>query len=197
MSASIQRESAATQVAFDSGYGRRSISYDRTNPYDVEADTVRYDAWERGWESADRELNAARAKATLVNPFIGVNADAMAIVGILLGKAYQSENEDVVMDWIDQWRAARGDAAFDAWRWWIGEVGGESYALDYSTREAAVADAPRAIRAGDFVSADGLYQIVEARGWADDVKAADDTLWFAEQRNEEILRSGVIPGAER
>lgn len=129
------------------------------------------------------------------NPFIGVNADAMAIIGTLLGKAYQSENEGAVMDWIDQWRAARGEAAFDRWRWWIGEVDGETYALDYATRDAAVADAPRAIRAGDFVSPDGSYQIIEARGWADEVQAADDISWFAERRNKEILHSGVKPGA--
>lgn len=131
------------------------------------------------------------------SPFIGVNADAMAIFGTLLGKAYQSENEDTVMEWIDQWRAARGDAGFADWRWWIGEVDGETFALDYPTRDAAVTDAPRAIRAGDFGSIEGSYQIVEARGWADDVQAADDIRWFAEQRNKEVLRSGAIPGAGR
>lgn len=125
------------------------------------------------------------------NPFEGVNADAMEIIGTLLGKVYQQGDEwehpacDV---WLKQWRAARGDAAVEGWQWWIGEVDGESFALSFDTRDKAIAAAPAAIRDGDFYSEDGSYWIVEARCWADEVTAGDEIMWFAEQRNKETLR---------
>lgn len=126
-----------------------------------------------------------------VNPFDGVNADAMEIIGTLLGKVYQQGDdwEHPACDiWLKQWRAARGDAALGHWQWWIGEVDGESFALPFDTRAKAIAAAPQAIAQGDFYSEDGAYAIVEARCWNDEVTAGDDIIWFAEQRNQETLR---------
>lgn len=124
------------------------------------------------------------------NPFVGVNADAMAIIGTLLGKVYQQGDEwehDPCDRWLANWRAARGEDAFDHWRWWIGEVARETYALDFATRAEAIAAAPKAIARGDFQLTDGRFEIVEARCWADEVEAADEVSWFAEKRNREIL----------
>lgn len=124
------------------------------------------------------------------NPFRGVNAEAMQIIGLLLGKVYQQADEwerPTCDEWLALWRDARGDDAKTPWRWWIGEVGGESYALDFPTRAAAIAGAARAIRRGDVKSDDGRYQIVEARCWADDVTACDEILWFVDQRHRAIL----------
>lgn len=129
--------------------------------------------------------------STAVNPFEGVNADAMEIIGTLLGKVYQQGDEwehPACYLWLKQWRAARGEAALGIWLWWIGEVDGESFALSFDTRQKAVAAAPAAIRNGDLHSEDGAYWIVEARCWADEVTAGDDIMWFAEQRNPETLR---------
>ena len=130
-----------------------------------------------------------QADGDAANPFAGINADAMAIIGTLLGKVYQSDEwePDPCDGWLADWRAARGEDAFDHWRWWIGEVDGETYALDFATRAEAIAAAPKAIASGDFQSPDGRFEIVEARCWADDVQAADEIIWFAEKRNREIL----------
>lgn len=54
---------AETRRAFDRGYGHRSITHDRTNPYPRTPKEVsrNHDAWERGWEKADRELRLSRS----------------------------------------------------------------------------------------------------------------------------------------
>jgi len=127
-----------------------------------------------------------------VNPFDGVNADAMEVVRQLLENTYRSQDgwEETGCDRIlADWRAARGEEAFDDWRWWIGEVDGESFALDFSTRDEAIAAAPRAIEGGDIYSEDGRYEIVEACNWSDGIGGEDDIVWFARQRNKEILQA--------
>lgn len=48
---------AKVQVAFDRGYGHRSISHDRTNPYDEQFEPAEHEAWEQGWQKADAELS--------------------------------------------------------------------------------------------------------------------------------------------
>lgn len=131
-----------------------------------------------------------------INPFVGVNADAMAAIGTLLKFARRSDDYDTFYDEINEmiasWRAARGDDAFDHWHWWIGEVDGP-YGLDFSTREEAIAAAPAAIRDGYPHSEDGRFNIVEARFWNDDIHPEDDEYPFAETRNAETLSIKVQP----
>lgn len=126
-----------------------------------------------------------------VNPFEGLNADAMTAVGRLLEIARRSDEYDTSYDEIEgliaSWRAARGDDAFEDWRWWIGEVDGESYALDFLTREGAIAAAPKAIERGDVYSEDGRYWIIEARVWDDTLDEGKDIFPFADRRNHETL----------
>ena len=125
-----------------------------------------------------------------VNPFEGLNADAMTAVGRLLEIARRSDEYDTSYDEIEgliaSWRAARGDDAFDHWRWWIGEVDG-AYGLYFATRDEAIAAAPAAIRDGYPFSEDGRFNIVEARFWNDSIEPEDDEMPFATSRNHETL----------
>lgn len=128
------------------------------------------------------------ATITAPNPFAGLRAEThVEIERMLALLRLESDSYDEVVEWIDLWRAARGETGMTGWRWWIGEVDGETFALDYPTRDAAIADAPRAIRSGDFVSADGSYQIVEARCWNDCLDEGCDDFSFADTRNAETL----------
>lgn len=109
-------------------------------------------------------------------------APTHAAIEKLLGDIYRSgdwtdDHEDI----LDQWRAARGDDAKDNWAWWVGEVGCETYSFGPETRDAAIADGRREY------GQDGKFEIIEARLWNDDVKEGEETMWFAESRNKEVV----------
>lgn len=57
----LKRRLRAIQVATDRGNGHRCITHDRTNPYDLDKQSLEHAAWEAGWQQADRELGRSDA----------------------------------------------------------------------------------------------------------------------------------------
>ena len=122
------------------------------------------------------------------NPFRDLRNDThQAIEAMLYDLQSNSDDDDQVADWIDQWRAARGEAGMDDWRWWIGGTDDETYRLDFPTRDQAIAAVPHALQHGDINSEDGRFRIVEARCWADNMDEGKDEFPFADRRNAETL----------
>ena len=113
-------------------------------------------------------------------PFLNVPDATHDVIEELLSNLWASGGWTVRHeDLLDQWRIARGEVAKDQhWRWWIGEVDGESYSLDFDRREDAVAAGRR-----EFAN-EGKFWIINARLWADNVKDGDDIQWFAESRGK-------------
>jgi hypothetical protein len=125
---------------------------------------------------------------TAPNPFRDLRDDTHQLVEAMLYDLQGSSDDgDQVANWIDQWRAARGEAGMHDWRWWIGGTDDDIYALDFATRDEAIAAAPRAIQHGDINSFDGHFRIVEARCWADNLDEGKDEFPFADRRNAETL----------
>lgn len=122
------------------------------------------------------------------NPFAGLSESTHKIIEQLLHDIYAAGDwtDDHEM-MLDQWREARGEAGKAAWKWWVGEVGDEAYALDERSRDDA-------IRCGhEEFSREGQFQIVEARMWADIVKEGEDVTGFAETRNGEVISCTLPP----
>jgi hypothetical protein len=121
------------------------------------------------------------------NPFIGLPNAAHAAIEKVLSRLYavgdwDDEDEEV----LGQWREARGEAAKDHWRWWVGYVDAESYGQEADTREEAIEIGQA--RYGE----DGKFAIIEARLWADDVKEGAEFGEFAEARNHEIVEAANV-----
>lgn len=113
--------------------------------------------------------------------FAGLSNGTHAVIEKLLSDIHAAD------EWTDEheallgaWRASRGDAAKDEWRWWVGAVDDDSYSEDFATREEAV-------ERGPAHAEEGCFQIIEARFWADDVKSGADVTDFADCRNHEML----------
>lgn len=121
------------------------------------------------------------------NPFRDLRDDTHQVIEAMLYDLQASSDHDQVADWIDQWRAARGTAGMNDWRWWIGGDGADIYALDFATRDEAIAAVPGAIRMGDINIEDGHFKIVDARCWNDNLDEGKDEFAFADRRNAETL----------
>lgn len=121
-------------------------------------------------------------KAPTENPFVGLS-DAMDQVverlfyDLWRGGEWNDEHEEL----LQQWRAARGDAAFDHWIWWFGDVEGDSYDEEADTRDAAIA-----LGTARYL-AEGQFRIVEACLWNDNVKEGEEISEFARTRNGETI----------
>lgn len=117
------------------------------------------------------------------NPFVGLSAATHEVIEHLLADVYRAgEWEDEHEDWLDQWRAARGERGKDRWLWWVGEVGCAEYDEEADTREAAIA-----LGRKTYVD-QGEFQIVEARLWNDNVKEGEEISSFADSRNAAVIR---------
>lgn len=136
----------------------------------------------------DRPGDKSEACGDPSNPFRDLRDDTHQIFEAMLYDLQASSDDgDQVADWIDQWRAARGEAGMADWRWWIGGTDDEIYALDFATRDEAIAAAPRAHAHGDINSFDGQFRIVAARCWDDNLDEGKDEIPFADRRNAETL----------
>ena len=117
------------------------------------------------------------------NPFVGMTKAQDDVVERLLSDIYRDgEWDDTHEDLLAQWRAARGDDAFDHWVWWVGYVGSESYAEDAENRMKAIDRGRR-----DYSDDGGKFQIIEACVWNDNVKDGDEVTEFARTRNHQII----------
>jgi hypothetical protein len=117
------------------------------------------------------------------NPFVGIGPALHDVIEKLLGHLWAAgEWDDEHEDFLDQWRAARGEDGMDVWRWWIGEIDGESYDEDFASRDEAITEGRN--RYAD----EGEFQIVEARTFNDLVKEAEDISPFAQTRNFEKIK---------
>lgn len=83
------------------------------------------------------------------------------------------EHEEI----LERWRALRGEAGKDGWRWWWKQPGDDLYNTDHATRDEALAAALIAEPAAIEV------ELIEARCWSDDINA--ESAMFAESRNYE------------
>lgn len=122
------------------------------------------------------------------NPFSGLRSETHEVIQAMLYDLQASSDDgDQVADWIDQWRAGQGEAGMGDWRWWIGGTDDDIYALDFDTRDKAIATAAVSIRTGAINSHDGHFRIVEARCWNDNLDEGKDEFPFADRRNAETL----------
>jgi hypothetical protein len=122
------------------------------------------------------------------NPFADIPTPMNPIIETLLTTLWSSgEWADEHEEMLGQWRDARGDAAKEAWTWWVGEDADEPYACDALSREDAIR------RGHEMFSREGRFRIVEARMWADNVKEGDDEMGFAEVRNGESFSCTLPP----
>jgi hypothetical protein len=72
--------------------------------------------------------------------FEGLGDTSHAVIEKLLCDIYTSGDWDIEHDdLLDEWRAARGDAAKDHWVWWAGDCDDDSYAHQADSREAVIA----------------------------------------------------------
>jgi hypothetical protein len=121
--------------------------------------------------------------ADLSKAFTGLSSDTNVVIEALLQLIYRAgEFQDEHYDMLDAWRKARGDAAMDAWRWWIGGPDSDELYEDEFASEM------EALAAGDLrYAAEGKFRIVEARGWADSVEDGADEIGFAATRNASVV----------
>jgi hypothetical protein len=120
-------------------------------------------------------------------PFSHLDKRGHDIIEALLTCIWKSgEWEDEHEDVLAQWRADRGAAAKNSWRWWVGELDCEFYADVFDERLAAITKG-RSLFADEVFESE-IFQIIEARVWADNVKDGDDVIAFAETRNKEVIR---------
>lgn len=125
------------------------------------------------------------------NPFEGLAPDAPVHGAIedLLADLYRcGEWEDRHEDLLDQWRAARGEAAKDHWRWWAGEVDADLYANDFDTRDEAIAWGRKEY------AREAAFRIVAARACADDVKDGADEVALTDHRHHETIQGAQNDG---
>ncbi|MDK8187763.1 MULTISPECIES: hypothetical protein [Sphingomonas] len=67
----MPRRSPEEQVAYDSGAGRRGISYLRQNPYDAALHPAQHKAWFEGFDRTHADLGGG----PVLTPFTDVAAD--------------------------------------------------------------------------------------------------------------------------
>jgi hypothetical protein len=122
----------------------------------------------------------------IANPFVGLSPDMHGVIEKLIARVWNDCDEwfDEDEDLLTQWREAREDDGLDAWSWWVGEVGAESYSFDAGSRKAAIEIGNREY------AEQGRFEIIEARTWADIVKEGEDISTFARTRNREIVEVG-------
>lgn len=83
-----------------------------------------------------------------------------------------------------RWREDRGPGAMTPWHWSAKLKGDELYGPEYLTRAEAIEWARKEY------GLDEAIEVIEARTWNDDIRG-DDTMWFAESRNHEVLGTEV------
>lgn len=97
------------------------------------------------------------------------------------GGEWADEHEEA----LQRWRARRGERGKTGWRWWWKLPEGDLYATDHTTREEALIEALRQEPGVETI------ELIAARCWDDDLKDGDDTQWFADERNHEIVPVSV------
>lgn len=138
-------------------------------------------AFDAGFDARHRQASTA----ALQERVDALSADIEALLGMARSDhAGDDEYEDIV----DRWRSARGEAAYDGWRWWWREGDDDSYRADHATREAALAEALREAHPAASI------HLIEARCWADDLNDGDEIMPFADMRNSEIARATLNNG---
>jgi len=114
------------------------------------------------------------------SPFEMALADIETLLREVRSFGEWSDDDETILA---RWRGWRGEAGMTEWRWWWKLPDDDLYRTDHPSRNEAfamaIAEEPGA----------AVVELIDARSWNDDITAGDqDTEWFAESRNHEIVR---------